>query len=88
MTTKLRTKGAIAWAGAWGLVLALFAGQALALGLGRIEVKSQRNQPLLAEIQVISSNPAELDQLQARLASPLAPQAQVEAVATTRLLRV
>lgn len=70
MTTKLRTTGAIAWAGALGLVLALFASQALALGLGRIEVKSQRDQPLLAEIQVISNDPAELDRLQARLASP------------------
>ncbi|WP_223877931.1 FimV/HubP family polar landmark protein [Luteimonas sp. MC1825] len=70
MTTKQRTRGPIAWAAALGLVLALVAGQVLALGLGRIEVKSQRDQPLLAEIQVISSDPAELDRLQARLASP------------------
>ncbi|WP_343225039.1 FimV/HubP family polar landmark protein [Luteimonas sp. MC1828] len=70
MTTKLRTRSPIAWAVALGLVLAMFASQALALGLGRIEVKSQRDQPLLAEIQVISSDPAELDRLQARLASP------------------
>lgn len=55
---------------AWVLVLALFAGPASALGLGPIEVRSQRNQPLLAEIQVISSDPSELDRLQARLASP------------------
>jgi pilus assembly protein FimV len=52
------------------LLLALCAGPALALGLGQIEVRSQRDQPLLAEIQIISSNPAELDALQARLASP------------------
>jgi pilus assembly protein FimV len=60
---KLRT--------AWVLLLlALLAGPALALGLGQIEVKSQRDQPLLAEIPIISSDPAELEQLQARLASP------------------
>ena len=58
----------------WLLVLAtalvLLAGPALALGLGQIEVKSQRGQPLLAEIPIISSDPAELEHLQARLASP------------------
>ena len=53
-----------------GLMLVLFAGQVLALGLGRIEVKSRAGEPLLAEIQVISSDPAELDALRARLASP------------------
>lgn len=58
------------WAWVWGLLLALCAGPAFALGLGQIEVRSQRDQPLLAEIQIISSNPAELDALQARLASP------------------
>lgn len=58
----------LAWI--WGLLLALCAGPAFALGLGKIEVRSQRDQPLLAEIQIISSNPAELDALQARLASP------------------
>ncbi|MBB3344104.1 FimV/HubP family polar landmark protein [Luteimonas sp. RC10] len=46
------------------------AGPASALGLGRIEVRSQQGEPLLAEIPVISSDPAELRQLQARLASP------------------
>ena len=60
---KLRT--------AWVLLLlALVAGPAFALGLGQIEVKSQRDQPLLAEIPIISSDPAELENLQARLASP------------------
>lgn len=55
-----------------GIALALlaFAGQAAALGLGRIEVKSRLGEPLLAEIPVISSDPTELQQLQARLASP------------------
>ena len=50
--------------------LALLAGPALALGLGQIEVKSQRGQPFLAEIPIISSDPGELENLQARLASP------------------
>ena len=52
------------------IVLALLAGPAAALGLGQIQVKSQIGQPLLAEIPIISSDPAELEQLQARLASP------------------
>ena len=50
--------------------LLVLAGPVLALGLGRIEVRSQQGQPLLAEIPVVSSDPAELRQLQARLASP------------------
>ncbi|MGY0651254.1 type IV pilus assembly protein FimV [Luteimonas sp. A537] len=61
---------AIRWAAMCGVLLALFAGQVLALGLGRIEVKSRAGQPLLAEIQVISNDSAELDQLRAGLASP------------------
>lgn len=43
---------------------------AWALGLGQIKVFSQRDQPLLAEIPVISSDSSELEALQARLASP------------------
>jgi pilus assembly protein FimV len=43
---------------------------AWALGLGQIRVLSQRDQPLLAEIPVISNDPSELEMLQARLASP------------------
>ncbi|MDQ3617810.1 MAG: ferrous iron transporter B [Pseudomonadota bacterium] len=50
--------------------LMLASGTAAALGLGQIEVKSRLDQPLLAEIPIISSDPAELEQLQARLASP------------------
>lgn len=50
--------------------LALASGAAAALGLGQIEVKSRLDQPLLAEIPVISNDPAELERLQARLASP------------------
>jgi pilus assembly protein FimV len=51
------------------LVLAV-ATPAFALGLGQIQVRSQAGQPLLAEIPIITSDPSELDNLQARLASP------------------
>lgn len=50
--------------------LVLAAGNAWALGLGQIEVKSRRNQPFLAEIPIVSVTPGELQALQARLASP------------------
>ena len=53
------------------LLLILHCSAALALGLGEIKVKSQPGQPLLAEIPVISSEPGELEQLRARLASPV-----------------
>ena len=43
---------------------------AFALGLGQIQVKSRPGQPLLAEIPIVSSDPSELENLQARLASP------------------
>lgn len=55
----------------FGLGLALLSNVALALGLGEIRVKSQPGQPLLAEIPIISSEPGELEQLRARLASPV-----------------
>ena len=63
MINKLR--GAIVAA-----VLFAVAGPVAALGLGQIQVKSRLDQPLLAEIPIISNDPAELEQLQARLASP------------------
>ena len=50
--------------------MVLAAGNAWALGLGQIQVKSKRNQPLLAEIPIVSTTPGELQALQARLASP------------------
>ena len=53
-----------------GLVLLLLSSTAMALGLGEIRVKSQPGQPLLAEIPIISTEPGEMEQLQARLASP------------------
>ena len=62
MINKLRAALAIA--------LVAVAGPVAALGLGQIQVKSRLDQPLLAEIEIISNDPAELEQLQARLASP------------------
>ena len=47
-------------------LLLLAAGNALALGLGQIEVKSRINQPLLAEIPIVSTTPGELQALKAR----------------------
>ncbi len=70
MTNKLPIGVSTALAIALGLISVFAAGPAAALGLGQISVKSQRDQPLLAEIPIISSDPAELEQLQARLASP------------------
>ncbi|MGO1892500.1 MAG: FimV/HubP family polar landmark protein [Luteimonas sp.] len=58
------------WRFAWALVLALVAAPAFGLGLGQIQVRSQYGEPFLAEIPIVSSDPAELRQLQARLASP------------------
>ena len=55
---------------ALALSLAMASGAAAALGLGQIELKSKLGQPLVAEIPVISSDPAELEQLQAGLPSP------------------
>ena len=52
------------------LALLLTAPLALALGLGQIEVKSRVGEPLLAEVPIISADPSELENLQARLASP------------------
>src|SRR3546814_2823417 len=59
-----------AWLLLLALVLAALAMPAFALGLGQITVKSERGEPLLAEIAIISSDPGELENLQARLASP------------------
>ncbi len=52
------------------LSFALAAPQAHALGLGQLRVKSGLNQPLVAEIPILSATQAELDQLDVRLASP------------------
>ncbi|MDH5834063.1 type IV pilus assembly protein FimV [Luteimonas kalidii] len=59
------------WAGRLvALCLLLQCQVALALGLGQVEVRSRAGEPLLAEIPIISTDPAELENLQARLASP------------------
>lgn len=52
------------------LALALGAPAVQALGLGAIEVKSGLNEPLVAEIPILSAAPGELDELEVRLASP------------------
>ncbi len=53
------------------LVLALFSSAAMALGLGDIRVLSKPGQPLVAEIPVIYSDPAELENAHVALASPV-----------------
>jgi pilus assembly protein FimV len=53
-----------------GLLLVLASSPVFALGLGQIDVKSRPGEPLLAEIPIVSSDPRELEQLRARLASP------------------
>ncbi|MGX5731813.1 FimV/HubP family polar landmark protein [Pseudoxanthomonas beigongshangi] len=58
------------WRSLTALALLLISSSALALGLGEIRVKSAPGQPLLAEIPIISSEPGELEQLRAQLASP------------------
>ncbi|RMH94778.1 hypothetical protein EBB59_00300 [Lysobacter pythonis] len=50
--------------------LALMSASAWALGLGQLKLKSKFNEPLLAEIPIVSNDPGELERLQARLASP------------------
>jgi len=54
----------------FALALALGASSAHALGLGQIQVKSGLNEPLVAEIPIISAAPGELEELEVRLASP------------------
>jgi len=55
---------------ALALSLSLLSGGAMALGLGQIRVLSAPGEPLLAEIPIISSEPGELENARARLASP------------------
>lgn len=61
------SRASVAWT---ALLLWLLAAPAFALGLGQIQVKSKPGEPLLAEIPIVSSEPSELQGLQARLASP------------------
>jgi pilus assembly protein FimV len=55
-----------------GIVAGVLAipGAACALGLGRLTVESSIGQPLVAQIQVMSATPEELDSLTARIADP------------------
>lgn len=55
---------------ALALALALASSSAAALGLGQLELESKLGEPLVAEIRIISSDPAELERLRAGLASP------------------
>ncbi len=66
----IKTSVVRTWRIALATLLLLAAGNALALGLGQIEVKSRINEPLLAEIPIVSTTPGELQALKARLASP------------------
>ena len=52
------------------LSLALAAPLAHGMGLGQMQVKSGLNQPLVAEIPIISATQSELDKLEVRLAPP------------------
>src|SRR5690348_9923541 len=51
------------------IALALIGGNAFALGLGTIQVKSKLNQPLDAEIQVLAENAADTAGLNVNLAN-------------------
>jgi pilus assembly protein FimV len=59
-----------AWLPLLAVLLTVLAMPAFALGLGQLTVKSQRGEPLLAEIAIVSNDPGELENLQVRLASP------------------
>ena len=50
-------------------MLGAFASQAIAMGLGEIQLHSALNQPLLAEIELLSPTAADLNDLRATLAS-------------------
>jgi pilus assembly protein FimV len=54
----------------FALALVLGASSAHALGLGQIQVKSGLNEPLVAEIPILSAAPGEIEELEVRLASP------------------
>ena len=58
-----------AWLPLLAVLLTVLAMPAFALGLGQLTVKSQRGEPLLAEIAIVSNDPGELENLQVRLAS-------------------
>ena len=53
----------------WPLLVLAFAGEVWALGLGDIRLSSALNEPLRAEIELLSATPEELDNLTVALAS-------------------
>lgn len=53
----------------WALVALLLSGQAFALGLGEIRLDSALNEPIRAQIELLSATPEELDNLTVQLAS-------------------
>ena len=52
------------------VALAFASSGASAMGLGPLQVRSGLNQPLVAEIPIVSATPSEIEQLNVRLASP------------------
>lgn len=52
---------------AFGIALLMLSNAVAALGLGQLEMKSKIGEPFLAEIPIVSSDPSELEQLQARV---------------------
>lgn len=54
----------------WAVVLLFCCGQAMALGLGEIRLDSALNEPLRADIMLVSATPEELENLTVRMASP------------------
>ncbi len=57
---------------AMAMLGALTTGQVVALGLGEIELKSALNQPLKAEVELLSATQEELQELKVEVASPQA----------------
>ncbi len=55
---------------AMAMLGALTTGNVVALGLGEIELKSALNQPLNAQVELLSATEAELDELKVEVASP------------------
>ena len=52
------------------MLSALTTANVVALGLGEIELKSALNQPLNAEVELLSATPEELQELKVEVASP------------------
>jgi pilus assembly protein FimV len=57
---------------AMAMLSALTTADVVALGLGEIELKSALNQPLIAEVELLSATPEELQELKVEVGSPQA----------------